>query len=208
MSIEKPHIFLDFDNLKFHTTPAHIEYVNHTYGVETVYEDYLDMSNLHAVLQKYENKNIPSYDDFWNDIGINFLSSKKWHENVEPFPDMCEVIYELANKYTLWTVTARQRRAIEVVKYLIDKHIPNCINDIHCVWVNNEDGAFYKHSKKDFIESIKGEKVAFIDDTPREIYEMDKIIPSYLFDPAGRYNHLVDIPHRFGSWKEIGETFL
>lgn len=207
MRKEKPHIFLDLDNLKYHTTPAHMEYVNSTYSVKTVYEDYLDMSNLHAVLKTYTN-NVPDYDQFWNDMGINFLSSIKWHEKVEPFPDMREVVFELVEKYTLWTVTARQRRTKKVIEYLNNKHIPNCITDVHCVWIDQEDGTFSKHPKKDFILSTEGDKIAFIDDTPREIYDMGKIIPSYLFDPSIRYSHLADIPHRFESWRQIGETFL
>lgn len=63
-------------------------------------------------------------------------------------------------------------------------------------------------SKRDFIADFPGEKVAFFDDNPRDVREVQTVIPSYLFDPQGHHISETDIPNRVRSWKEISDLLL
>jgi hypothetical protein len=85
--------------------------------------------------------------------------------------------------------------------------MPGCIADIHMVW-DFVDGEYVAHPKKDFVKNVPGENIAFFDDTPREIIDMQDIIPSYLFDPTGKHETLTDIKLRVDSWKKIGELYI
>jgi hypothetical protein len=201
-------IFLDLDGLKFDTLDAHVAYMNWRYGINSKPSDYLNNPPLQAVVNSYlpAEKHV-TREEVYADSGKNFLSSIEWHKDVLPFEDMCEVLPELAKKYRLWTVTARQKGGLHVVKYLLNKYIPNCIYEIHCVWeyVDNE---FRDIPKKQFISSVSGEKIGFIDDTPHEVIELQPVLPSYLFDPTGINDSHPHIKNRVRSWKEIGELFL
>lgn len=58
------------------------------------------------------------------------------------------------------------------------------------------------------MKSVPGNNIAFFDDTPDEIINMQGIIPSYLFDPTGKHETLTDIKLRVDSWKKIGELYI
>jgi hypothetical protein len=70
------------------------------------------------------------------------------------------------------------------------------------------DGEYQAHPKKDFVKSVPGNNIAFFDDTPNEIINMQGTIPSYLFDPAHKHIGLTDIKLRVDSWKKIGELYI
>ncbi len=205
----KPHIFFDFDEMKFHTTPALVAYINRRWNITSTPEDYINNGDhLDTIIKKYRKENAPSWDEAYKDLGQNYAGSILHHETVEPAEHMCTVIKKLSKKYTLWTVTARQRNSLHVIEHLLNKHIPDCISGIHCVWDTNAQGEFIDHSKKDFMEKVPGEKIAFFDDSPKEILKTQSIIPSYLFDPNRLHGQLTDIRNRVHSWKEIGDLLL
>ena len=211
MRDEKPVLFLDFDGLKFDTLDIHVRYINERYGIQTVPADYTTTPRLETVIKKYlpdDQHHLITGDAVYADIGENCNASLAWHAEVPPIDGMKEVLPLLAEKYRLWTVTARQKSCLHVIEHLLREHVPGCISGIHCVWERMPSGEFKGIPKRDFIASFDGRKVAFIDDSPTEIVRMQDLIPSYLFDPAGLNDDNAEIKHRLRSWKEIGETFL
>jgi hypothetical protein len=58
------------------------------------------------------------------------------------------------------------------------------------------------------MQNFKGKKIAFFDDSPKEILRVQSIIPSYLFDPNRLHDDLQDVNNRVHGWKHIGEVFL
>lgn len=205
----KPHLFFDFDGLKFNTMPAQIDYINKTYGIQSVITDYSNCSKFEDVIKKYlPHANDITRDSVYTDLGKNFHTSIEHHENVEPFPAMCEVMRDLSEHYTLWTLTARLDCGIHVIKHLNNKHIPGHIYDVHCVHTEIDGVILAGLSKREFIESIPGEKIAFIDDSMHEILETKDIIPSYLFDPFRIHGKAPKGCYFVRDWYEIGEEFL
>lgn len=205
----KPYLFFDFDELKFNTTPALVSYVNQRWKIDSIHSDYVNNNdNLDLIIKKYRTDIEINRGEIYEDIGKNFHSSILQQKDVQPMKDMCEIVTLLSKKYTLWTVTARQKAGMHVIQYLLDKHIPGCITGIHCVWEHMGNGNYKEISKKDFVESVSGEKVAFIDDSPKEILKMQATIPSYLFDPDRLHEGLTQVDNRVYGWKEIGERFL
>lgn len=206
--MKKQHIFFDFDGLKFDTTPAHVAYINETYGITSVASDYFNNPPLNEIIGKYTGKT-HDFDEVYLDVGTNFHTSIKWQGDVPPMEGMRETIQALAQKYTLWTVTARQKSGHDLVRYLLDKHIPGCITGIHCVWeYDTEQRKYFSTDKRTFIESIEGEKIAFFDDSPDEILKIGNILPCYLYDPKRVHDAREGISNRIRSWEAFGKIFL
>ncbi len=207
--MKKDNLLLDFDGLKFDTLLQHVSYVNKHYGVESVPSDYLNNPPIHEVINKYYPSDKHVDGEFvWKDLADNFLTSIEWHKDVQPLPDMPEVIKELSKKYRLITVTARHTGGVDVIQHLLNQHAPDCVSQIHCVHEPQGNGSFKKVTKREFIESLRGNHVAFFDDAPKEIERVHDLVPSYLFDPAGLHDHRVDIKLRVRSWREIGNLLL
>jgi hypothetical protein len=200
----KPHVFFDFDGLKFNTAPAHAAYMNERWNIQSVDSDYSGDEPLDGIIKKYNKNSTVTLEEVYEDLGKNFLTSLIHHEKVLPWNGMLEVMPLVAKKYTSWTVTARQKSGIDVIKYLLDKHIRGLITDVHCVWDHKGGGVFHSVTKREFIASIAGEKIAFFDDAPREILDVQDLLPSYLFDPVGTHNDNVRIGRRVRSWEDIG----
>lgn len=78
---------------------------------------------------------------------------------------------------------------------------------VHCGW-EFIDGEYVHFPKLDFMMSVPGKKIAFFDDSPREIIKAQDNIPSYLFDPTGRYANMNEIKNRVESWREIGDLLI
>ncbi len=207
--MNKPALFLDFDNFKFDTWPAHIAYLNEKYGINSVIADYAHNPPLEQVVGRYlPEGQRPTHIPLYEDLGKNFLASIERHADVKPMEGMCEVVPKLAEKYDLWTVTARQKTSRPVIEHLIERYIPGCIAGIHNVWEHHGDGRVTGVSKRDFIWSFQGPKVAFLDDSPGEILQLQDLLPCYLYDPKGIHDGDGRIQHRVRSWWEIGEVFL
>ena len=207
----KPVLFLDFDGLKFDTLDIHVRYINHRYGISTVPADYIDNPGLEDVIKKYfdqKHHHLIDRDEVYLDVGERLIASLEWHKDVPPIPGMAEIIPLLAKKYTLWTVTARQKTSLPVVKHMLDTYVPNCISGVHCVWEHLGEKRWKEVSKKQFIEQFPGPKVAFIDDSPKEILRMEGIISTYLFDRHGMHSNASGITNIVRTWHEIGKVFL
>lgn len=206
--MKKPLLFLDFDGLQFNTTPVTMNYINERYGINSLPFEYADHFNPLDLLKKYGAQHIPTWNEFWLDIGINCIASIKHHEFCQPMEGFVEVVKELSLKYEIWTVTARQKSSHVVVQYLKEKYIPNIITGVHHVWEELPDRTFKSVFKKDFIDTFQGEKIAFIDDSPTEILALQETLPSFLFDPCHVHTKKEDIKIRVHSWYEIGDRLL
>lgn len=208
--MNKPKIFLDWDGLKFDTIPAHIEWINHFYGINSSVEEYINLGggSWTQVINKHKPELALVKETLYLDLADNFLNSLEWHSNVMPFDGMCAIVPQLAKKYELIVVTARQKVSEPLILHFSEKYVPGCVTHIHCVHEHMGGNVFQRVSKRDFILGSHGEKIAFIDDSPHEIDGVRDIIPSYLFDPTGRHTENMDIPNKVSSWAQIGEIFL
>ena len=206
--MEKPNIFLDLDDLIIKTKAVALSYINKKYGVQITYDEYVNNNDeLHKIIQRHNSNFNLTFDEVYLDYGKNFLASMEWHEDVELMEDVQEVISLLSQKYTLWVVTARQKVGLNVINHLLNRHFQGCFKGIHCVYEWIEGIGYHGISKKDFISNVSGEKLAFIDDSPKEILRMKNIIPTYLFDQDRLYNSMEGV-NRVQSWRDIGRIFL
>jgi len=200
-------LFFDFDGMKFDTVQAQVHYINKAYGLSISMYDYLKHNH---DIEKLLNSFIPNLgltrDEIYRAFGKDFLCSIEAHENILPMPGMCEVMPLLKKEYKIHTVTARQKIGLPVIEYILDKYIPGCISNIHCVWGHTEGKGFHGISKKSYVESTEGENVAFFDDSPHEIEDMQDVIPSYLYDPNGFHYDKNEI-HRVVSFMQIWRMF-
>ncbi|HEY0908424.1 MAG TPA: hypothetical protein VGE35_03700 [Candidatus Paceibacterota bacterium] len=204
-----PTLFIDFDNCKFSTKLAEMAYINWRYGVNSVPADYADSFWIDEILAKYlPPEKIPSREEIYRDLTLNYLTSIEHHASIEPMEGICEVLPLLAKRYSLWTVTARVKTSQTVVMHMNELHVPGCISGVHHVW-DFVEGKFKKiASKRDFIASFAGKKVGFIDDSPTEVLEVDGVVPAFLFDPHHQHDGNTRIQRRVRNWHEIGEIFL
>lgn len=214
MSTTKPILYFDCDGFLFDTIPAHIDYLYHKYGFTATRKDFHDSPKLHTLVKKYHPLLDISYEQVYQDLGKNFIASKEWHDNVKPMPGMPEVIHKLSKYYDMYIATARPISGSGVVEMLVDTFIPDTISGYHYVWRENKNNGWDYFAKKDFIDSHISdvEKVAFFDDTLREVVDVQPILPAYLFDHYKWYTddprvaqHHIKLVH---SWKEIGEFLL
>lgn len=200
----RPRIFLDFDETLFNTKGAVFSYFKEKYGVK------LDSNQWYCGNQFYETinqqiENKISADTFWRDFADEFLASVERHKQVEAMPQMIPVVKELAEKYDLYVVTARQEEGKKSMFYLFERDIKGCINFAHFAWARSRKEKEY-FSKKDFIQSRWGENVCYMDDNPNEIEEVDPFLPSFLFDPKGFHK---ETPFkRIESWEEFANKIL
>lgn len=206
--MQKPYLFLDFDGLKFNTMPSLVAYMNERFEISSIASDYADNPPLDLIIKKYRKDYEITTDEAYAVYGEEYLRSIERHKDIMPIDGMCEVVKMLAQKHKLWTVTSRQESSIDTLGYLFDKYIPGCISGVHFVYRHLGNAKFSEVKKKDFIASLTGEKIAIVDDSPSEIVLTQDVIPSYLFDPIGYYDHRKDIQNRLRSWEEIGDKFL
>lgn len=204
----KKNLFFDFDGMKFDTLPCQVEYFNNKHKVLTSITEFREnSSNLHGLLKTHKSNSLLTSEEIYHDFHQNCISSLGHHAQVLPMEYMCEVVKELAKKYTLYTVTARHIIALPVINYLLSKYIPGCISYVHCVYNGGIRKGYVEVSKKDFIKGIEGKKVGFFDDSLHEIEKVKDLIPSYLFDPLNEHGEVKGATS-IRSWKEIGDRFL
>ena len=201
-------IYFDFDDTLFHTQPAVFKYFEDTYGIKLSVDQYHDTPNLHHLINEHAGQEIVSFDTLWRDYGQDFLASSAWHKDVTPMNGMVEVMQLLSKKYRIHVTTARQEIGRMVIQELLHKHIPNMVHEIHFVW-RKQDGVFCKTSKKEYVEKDAQEtRIAFFDDSPKEIGAMDDILPSYLFDPHNLHHEKEGIKLTVKSWGEIANILM
>jgi 5'(3')-deoxyribonucleotidase len=206
----KPYLFLDLDEMMFATLQHMVDYINKRHGINSTIHDHIGQNDtLDSVIKRYNKDYNLSWGETYMDVGINFHASLEIHKNVLPMEGMPEAVKQLSKKYRLVVVTARQKAGYEVIRYLLNKHVPGCITHIHCVWEHIGNGRFNEiMSKRKFIESVSGKKTGFIDDSVHEIKKLMSVLDCYLFDPTNLHESVPGIPNRVHGWDHIHNTFL
>ncbi|MFA6920085.1 MAG: HAD hydrolase-like protein [Candidatus Paceibacterota bacterium] len=204
--MKKSNLFFDLDDTILNTKPVVIEFINKKYNVNITESDYRYNDNFPEVIKKYDPKFKMSFEDFYIDYGKNFIASIDSNKNIQLISGAKVVIPFLYEKYNLFIVTAREKSGMNVINYLLKKYLSkNYFKQIHCVWRRAGD-TFVAESKKDFILSIHGKKVAFIDDSVKEVQKMSDFLPTFLFDQKDE--NKIDGIKTLKNWSEIAEMFL
>ena len=170
----KPILFLDFDDTLVVTRHLVIQFLNSFYRIQIPSDMYLCGNSLEEVVNTYlpNNKQVTRHQ-LYDDYAINFLASKKIHDDAYPMEGTEIFIPQLALRYDLWVVTARQDGCRHVVENLCKKFFSRSIVGMHFVWKRVAPMQFSENaSKKQFIASTRGEKIAFLDDNPNEVNDM------------------------------------
>ncbi len=205
--MKKKNMFLDHDGVMVDEKPYVLLYLNERYKINLRLADNINFDLLHEVIQLHTGNPNLTFDEVYLDIGKNFHASDIWNERMPIIEDMPKVAPELAKKYNLHIATARQKIGHSALRTVYHRHIPKCIQELHCAWDYEEGRGFWSVPKATFIQNFEGEKIAFIDDTLKEVLGTKDIIPSYLFDLHGVHTKETEIP-KLESWKHIGDTFL
>lgn len=210
MENKKQFFLIDFDNTAVDTRMAHCLYLNHVYGIDSVPEDFVNNASLEAVIKKYDSNSNITDTEALTHLGEYFHTSYDWHKEVMPIDEhVVEILAELSKKYNMVLATARPDSSNEIVRYLLEMHFPKCIEQIHFVHKRLGYGKWDKIPKREFVQSIGPESfVAFIDDSTKEIREMQDVIQSYLFDPWFLHTDVNDIKNRVPNWKKVGNLYL
>jgi hypothetical protein len=206
--MKKGNLFLDYDDLLVDSKPVLIKYLNQRYELNLTLSNYSDNDSLEKVIQEHRKDLEITFNQAYLDIGHNFHASYEWNMLIKPLEDMPKVLPELAKKYILHIPTARQKTGYNVLNQMINIHVPGSITSLHCVWEYIKGKGYCDIPKRDFILSIPGEKVAFIDDSMKEVRRTKDIIPSYNFDRHGVYTVPEEGILKLSSWNDIGEKFL
>jgi 5'(3')-deoxyribonucleotidase len=206
--MKKGHLFFDFDGMLVDTLQSTVDFINHYYGTKIQVEDIAGRgSELELVIQEHKKGKPPTRDEFYRLFGAEYLPSPRWHKDVRPMPHADKILSLLAKKYEIHIVTARQSHGKNVIEDLVEDHFNGCVDYTHCVWTRDNKDEFVKTAKSSYIEQVDGIKIAFFDDSPHEVHDVSRVIPSFLFDPS---NHFPDFSPsgKVTSWKEIGEIYL
>lgn len=204
-------LLVDLDNSTFDTREAHANYMNHTYGINSVPTDYINNASLAEVIKFYKPESIVTDDEALIHLGEYFHTSHDFHECVRPIDEyMPEVFTELTRKYDLIIGTARSSMSLAVLQRLFELHVKKAaISHMHFVHTRTEYGKYEIVTKRQFVESIGTEHFAgFIDDSTKEMSRMGNIIPSHLFDAWGHHVNVPNIQSRVETWKTIGDIYL
>lgn len=202
-------VILDWDGLAFDTVPLHMEYLNPRYGICTNLDDFMEHPSLEILVHKYlrlqsvaENK-LPTREDVYYDLAVNFLESRAWHNKAKPIDGFLEILPILASHANVFIVSARHEGSIPVMWETLERYsVHRYINDIRCVWKHTQDKEFVGVFKREIILSIKGTPLGFFDDSPREVSKVQDIIPGYLFDPKLLHREK-EIPNFFEDLHQI-----
>jgi len=204
--MKKSNLFFDLDDTILNTKPIVIEYINKKYNVNITEDDYNYHDNFPEVIKKYDPNFGMSFEDFYLDYGKNFITSIDSNKNIQLIEGAGNILPLLSEKYNLFIVTTRQKSGIDVIKYLLKKHLAkNYFKQIHCVW-KKVGRTFVARPKKDFILDTYGKNIAFIDDSIKEVKKMSEFLPTFLFDQKGI--NKVNGVQSLKNWEEISERFL
>ena len=204
--MKKKNLIFDFDDTLINSLPLLIEFINTTWNIESIESDYVEQNVLHKIVQKYTNDPSITYEQVYSCYRNDFSLSSEWYDKITPMPYMCEIVNSLAIKYNLYIATKRSNLSSILVDKVLDKYIPNCIENVYYAIKYVEGFGYLYQSKRDFILGLNGESIAFIDDSPLEIKTTEDIIPSFLFDPKNKHKSREML--KMKSWYEIGNHFL
>jgi len=180
-------LIVDFDNTQFDSLPVLAEYVNRVFGIKSLPEDHRDLP-IDQILEKYERKINLTLNEVYYYFIQSFQTSTTWHDYIKPMPGLTEVLPRLAKKCNIYTCSSRQTGGITNIRRLSEIYVPGCIKDIHCVWTYVGPG-YTGISKAEFVKSLVGENVMFIDDSPKELSTVKDLVPTILFRESDANSH-------------------
>ena len=207
----KKKFLIDFDNTPVDTRKCHSDYVNYTYDIQSVPEEFVNNASIASIIKKHWKDFDISDVEVMEHMGVYFHTSTNWHKNAKPIDEhVCNILTELSKKYELVVATARQDRSEKLVRHLLELHFPLCvIEKIHFVHTRVSHEKFIHIPKRQFVQEVGPNKfVCFVDDSTKEIKNMQDLIPSHLFDAWNLFENVSDIQSRVSSWKTIGELYL
>ena len=207
--MQKKIFLVDFDNTSVDTRRAHSLYVNDTYKIQSVPEDFVNNASLSQVIKKYNAESTVTEEEAVAHLGEYFHTSHEWHKEVKPIDEYIAIVLpELSKKYDFTLGTARSDFSEDVVRNLLELHFPKCVGHIHFVHRRKGFGDYDRVRKREYVETIGPEKFAcFVDDSTKEIQRMGNIIPSHLFDRWNLYTN-IEVSSKMFNWKEIGDKYL
>jgi len=202
----KKDIIIDFDGVLFPTGEATLNWLEQYYGITIPRGAYMCGSSLHHLVSKHLPENSKPVDEYelYRLIGKEFLASMKHHEDIQPMEEAFVSVEALSKKYTLHVATARLTLGKDVVRKMLDKFFPGMISSIHHVWHISDNDEFLSAPKRDFIQKLS-DPVLFIDDSPREIEDVSKVVRTALFDPQNHHANTTNTTYRVKSWGEVLE---
>lgn len=190
----KKNLIIDFDNTQFDTFPVLARYVNMVFGINSQAIDYTKDS-LENILISYGVNSPYSKDEIYYYFIRNFQLNLSLQLEAKPMPGFLEVLPIVASEYNIYTSSARQKVSINCMWQLYEHYgLKDYISGIHCVW-EWQFNRFKETPKIEFIKSLPGEIIAFIDDSIIEIEGVQNLVPSYQY---GNY---------FKDWYELGKHF-
>lgn len=205
--MKKGNIILDFDNTIFLSSNVLVDYINQRWEINAKESDFTSDNKLHEVVQKYTGDFSITYEKVYVDYRENCMLSQEWQNKIIPIPDACEVILDLSREYSLFIATKRIDNSEALVRGIVDKYLPGCIQNIYFAIKYINGSRYLELPKRYFITILSGKNIAFIDDSKNEIEEVRDIVPSYLFDPNNKHGIIEGIS-KVKGWKEIGSIFL
>lgn len=191
-------LILDFDNTQFNSLPVLTEFINQMFGIESTLEDHSHLK-IEQILEKYEAQTDFTLDEIYYYFVQRFQTSIKWQSIIKPMPGLTEVLPRIARQYNIYTCSSGQTAGIDNIRRLSEEYVPSCIKDIHCVYTYVGPG-YTKISKADFIKSLPGENVLFIDDCINELTEVKDLVPTLLFGQTKNQQHCFSCA---ANWWEV-----
>lgn len=208
MHMKKEHLFFDFDGMTFDTLPSTLLFINQTYNTDIKLNEIVNRgSEIELIIQKHTGDLSITKRQFYKLYNENYLMSLERHKDIQPMKNAPQVIRALREKYILHTLTARQFTGFDVIKYMIDTHLGGAMQHIHCVSRVDPDGKTKIVTKREYVDSIDGYKIAFFDDSLHEVNDMRGAVPSFLFDPHN-YHPEIDPKRKTTDWIQIGDMYL
>ena len=207
----KPFFLTDFDNSVLDTRRCHSSYINNTYGIKSIPEDFVNNASFAEVIKKYNEDSIVTDNEVLLHLGECFHSSFRWHREILPIDKyVARVLFELSKKYNVVIATKRPDFSAHVVRELLEEYFPKCISFVHFVNRRISHNKYEEIYKPDFVRSLGADRVvSFVDDSTEEIKMMQDLIPSHLFDPWFLFKNEINIKNQLvHDWDEIGDLYL
>lgn len=210
LTMKRYNFFFDFDGTLFKTEHLIVNYMNSRYGIKTTIEDWKNNNdNYHTVVNKFKPEHNFTADEVYLDFSKNFLSFFK-PEDFHPFDGVKETLQEMYEKYNLYIATSRQEVEKEGLKKILLYHeiLDLFSDDIHCVW-KYEKNCFSSVTKADFMNSIPGINIGFVDDSIKEIQgAIGSVMCPVLFDPNGHHVGEYINFEIVSSWEQVKREYV
>lgn len=199
--------FFDFDDTLIPTKHLVVKYMNSTYNINTNTGDWVDNDNYDSVIKKFKPDSCVIPDEIYLNFGRDFFPFFSLEE-FSLFDGAREAIEEMHEKYNLYVVTSRQgKEKNHIKKILKNQGVLDLFEYVHCVY-NWENNKFISQPKAEFIKSIPGVKIGFLDDSLSEVTKsIGSVLCPLLFDPHGKHTKEVGRLEIVSCWKQVKREF-